>query len=357
MSPEFLSHAPSKRGHWLLKNLGIAALTALISLVPGVRKETQAQGLGLAPPEREAETLRVEQETVREHLVYILSFNVYRLNEENGASGKFAALERLLIDSGAVLAGFQEVSSRRALEAFTQRYETNQGERLSFSISDVRSAAGRMPGPKVALVHTDQVETREIPGYTNAPERFPDSLRVPVVLYCLIGALDFVFIVVHWKSGGSREDQRIRTLEAENLREVMGSLRRDIDPDIIVLGDFNTLSEEEKFILRRLFDGLAEVLLPSRPTLVSERGTVDFVIATCFMAAISRAIATASGREPVEVCSPAGAERISDHHPIRFSLLHGGVVFVEEGEERLALEIRPDGDWREREENETEDRR
>ncbi len=69
------------------------------------------------------------------------------------------------------------------------------------------------------------------------------TLRSPLVTYVKAGKnFDFTLVVIHQKGGGGKEADRIRQNQSDRLRQEVDKYQKngDSDPDLIVLGDFNS---------------------------------------------------------------------------------------------------------------------
>ena len=69
------------------------------------------------------------------------------------------------------------------------------------------------------------------------------TLRSPLVTYVKAGKnFDFTLVIVHQKGGGGKEADRIRQNQSDRLRQEVDKYQKNAqsDPDLIVLGDFNS---------------------------------------------------------------------------------------------------------------------
>jgi len=74
------------------------------------------------------------------------------------------------------------------------------------------------------------------------------TLRSPLVTYLKTGGFDFTLVVLHQKGGGGLDADRIRQNQSDRLRQEVDQYQSNTqsDPDLILVGDFNSPSWAEQ---------------------------------------------------------------------------------------------------------------
>lgn len=95
---------------------------------------------------------------------------------------------------------------------------------------------------RVALFYrTDIITAQKITEWRQV--NITGTLRSPLVTHLKAGKnFDFTLVVVHQKGGGGKEADRLRQNQSDRLRQEVDKYQKDpqSDPDLILLGDFNS---------------------------------------------------------------------------------------------------------------------
>jgi endonuclease/exonuclease/phosphatase family metal-dependent hydrolase len=162
------------------------------------------------------------------------TFNLENFDGLNGA--KVDAVSQI-IESNFDVIGLQEVS---AIAAEKLKEKLNKSKQWDFILGDTGNKQ------RVALFYRkDLITAHKVTEWKQV--NITGNLRSPLVTYLKVGqkdskSFDFTLVVVHQKGGGGKDADRLRQNQSDLLRKEVDNYQKNpqSDPDLIVLGDFNS---------------------------------------------------------------------------------------------------------------------
>jgi len=210
-----------------------------------------------------------------------------------------------------------EINPLSAIETFKQGLQ-DKGVSYEYTILEQENDLN------IGVLHKTGV-TATNPRFIDGSDLGDTRRRKAFVVDMKIGKFDFLFIVVHLKSGRGAEEQKIRDDQAKVIGQFIKELRKKSREDILLVGDFNMIPGQDVSNFHHLggddlMDFLSSWDLQARFSHILEAGRANLLDGF----AISRTYSTEYVRGSIRIfpmhwSMDLGRERfreaVSDHLP------------------------------------------